>query len=58
MACSGTALDFYYINYSVLSFPLQNLTKSARNGNLEAPVDILKAKQGYTMRKVENYIWI
>jgi hypothetical protein len=31
---------------------------SARNRNLEEPVDFLKAKQGYTVRKMEKDKWI
>jgi hypothetical protein len=29
-------------------------TNSARNGNVEVPVHLLKAKQRYTVRKVEK----
>jgi hypothetical protein len=29
---------------------------SARNGNLEVPVYVIKAKQGYTVRKMEENI--
>jgi hypothetical protein len=34
------------------------LLSSDRNGSLEAPVDFLKAKQGYIFRKMEKDKWI
>jgi hypothetical protein len=33
-------------------------TQSAGNGNLEVPVYSLKAKQGYTVRKMETDKWL
>jgi hypothetical protein len=30
---------------------------SARNGNVEVPIYFLKAKQGYTVRKMETDKW-
>jgi hypothetical protein len=32
--------------------------ESVRNGNVEVPVYFLKAKQGYTVRKMEQDKWI
>jgi hypothetical protein len=34
------------------------MKSSARNGNLEVPVYFLKAKQGYTTRKIGKDKWI
>jgi hypothetical protein len=31
-----------------------SIKQSARNGNVEVPVYFLKAKQGYTVRKIEK----
>jgi hypothetical protein len=31
-----------------------SIEQSARNGNVEVPVYFLKAKQGYTVRKIEE----
>jgi hypothetical protein len=38
--------------------PLSIVLVRARNGNLEVPVHFLKAKQGRTVRKMEEDEWI
>jgi hypothetical protein len=38
--------------------PLCIVLVRARNGNLEVPVNFLKAKQGRTVRKMEEDKWI
>jgi uncharacterized membrane-anchored protein YitT (DUF2179 family) len=46
------------INIHIFICNSASLVSSARNGNLEVPVYVLKAKQGYTVRKMEKYIWM
>jgi hypothetical protein len=49
---------FFSLHVSYFTTSIEVAKSSARNGNLEVAVYFLKAKQGYTVRKVEKGKWI